>query len=618
MTTEQREIHAISKSVRELLQGVKYSIDYYQREYKWETKQVVELINDLTGRFMEDHDDNNPREAVASYGRYFLGSVIISNKEGQKFIVDGQQRLITLTLLLIYLHNLQRDREDRVDVTDMVFSVKYGKKSFNLDVPERTEVMEALFRGAEFDPTNRPESVRNIYARYHDIEAYFPEELKGKALPYFVDWLIENVYLVEINAYSDEDAYTIFETMNDRGLSLSPTDMLKGYLLNNITEEAKRTDAARIWKETQHKLSESGTDEMTDFLKAWLRGQYAETIRERKKHAKPQDFDRLGTEFHRWVRERHENMGLESSDDFYRFIERDMQFYAGWYKRLRLAAQNYTHALADRLEDIFYLAQLGFTLQYPVLLAAIQPRDDESTALKKVRIVAAFIENLLARRLWNWRSISYDTMQYPMFLVIKEVRGKTPEELAQILAGRLREYESFSANERFSMHKMNRYMIHRLLARMTDFVERESGLASRYAEYVGKGKPQYEIEHIWADDFEQHKREFAHPVDFAEYRNRIGGLLLLPKSFNASYGDLPYEQKREHYLKQNLLAQSLHPKCYQHNPGFLKFIKRTGLPFKPYDHFGRAELDERQQLYVQLAERVWSIDRLYVIAEEGQ
>ena len=53
----------------------------------------------------------------------------------------------------------------------------------------------------------------------------------GEALPYFVDWLIENVHLVEITAYSDDDAYTIFETMNDRGLSLSPTDMLKGTCL---------------------------------------------------------------------------------------------------------------------------------------------------------------------------------------------------------------------------------------------------------------------------------------------------------------------------------------------------------------------------------------------------
>ena len=66
------------------------------------------------------------------------------------------------------------------------------------------------------------------------MKELFPDELAASALPYFADWLIENVHLVEITAYSDRDAYTIFETMNDRGLSLTPTDMLKGYLLANI------------------------------------------------------------------------------------------------------------------------------------------------------------------------------------------------------------------------------------------------------------------------------------------------------------------------------------------------------------------------------------------------
>jgi len=90
---------------------------------------------------------------------------------------------------------------------------------------------------------------------------------------------------------------------------------------------------------------------------------------------------------------------------------------------------------------------------------------------------------------------------------------------------------------------MNGKQIHRLLARMTDYVETQSGRASRYAEYIQRrGKNGYEVEHIWADHPERHQDEFGHPTDFAEYRNRIGGLLLLPKSFNASYGDMPYSQ----------------------------------------------------------------------------
>jgi hypothetical protein len=63
-------------------------------------KQVSELIDDLTTKFSESHEDGNERSAVADYGHYFLGSIIVSDKDGQKFIIDGQQRLTTLTLLL--------------------------------------------------------------------------------------------------------------------------------------------------------------------------------------------------------------------------------------------------------------------------------------------------------------------------------------------------------------------------------------------------------------------------------------------------------------------------------------------------------------------------------------
>ena len=229
-----REILGKAKTVRELLKGVKYSIDYYQREYKWGEKQAAELVNDLVTKFLEEYEEGHERKKVADYPHYFLGSIIISKKESANYIVDGQQRLTSLSLFLILLHNLQDGRDDKVQIDELIFSERFGEKSFNLDVAERSPCMEALFEGETFDTTEAPESVQNLYDRYQDIDAAFPEELRDKALPYFIDWMLENVHLVEITAYSDDDAYTIFETMNDRGLSLSPTDMLKGYLLANI------------------------------------------------------------------------------------------------------------------------------------------------------------------------------------------------------------------------------------------------------------------------------------------------------------------------------------------------------------------------------------------------
>src|SRR5882724_4993667 len=134
---QSREIDGKGRTIRELLAGRKYSIDYYQREYKWQQKQVAELLDDLAAKFLESHEKSNERSAVAEYGHYFLGSIIISDKDGQKFIIDGQQRLTTLTLLLIHLHRLLQEAEHKGQIAELIFSQKYGTKSFNLEVLER-------------------------------------------------------------------------------------------------------------------------------------------------------------------------------------------------------------------------------------------------------------------------------------------------------------------------------------------------------------------------------------------------------------------------------------------------------------------------------------------------
>lgn len=84
------EIRSDGRTVRDLLKDKKYAIDYYQREFKWEPKQVRELIEDLAGKFLEDYHPHHSRREVEKYGHYFLGSIIISRKDGANYIVDGQ------------------------------------------------------------------------------------------------------------------------------------------------------------------------------------------------------------------------------------------------------------------------------------------------------------------------------------------------------------------------------------------------------------------------------------------------------------------------------------------------------------------------------------------------
>lgn len=613
-----KEVDGQAKTIQELLANKKYTLDYYQREYSWQTKHVIELIDDLVSKFYSSYEDEHGRSKVGEYGHYFLGSIIICEKSSQRFIIDGQQRLTTLTLLLIKLHKLLDDEDQKVQIAPLIFSQSLGVRSFNLDIPDRKNIMENLYSGEFFNTVNETESICNIAGRYEDIENNL--KIKKSELPYFVDWMLERVYFVEITAYTNDDAYTIFETMNDRGLSLSPADMLRGYLLSNIKEIQERDESSKTWSERVQMLKQFSKEEESDAIKAWLRSQYAVD--------KNKDFDKIGSEFHRWVQSKETVLNLRTSDDFANFIQKDFSFYSRWYLQLRKA----TKELTKGYECVYYNAQHNFTLQYPVLLAPLCIDDKDNEISCKIQIVATYIDIFIQRRIWNYSSIAQRDLNTLMFSLMGEIREKNVNDLRNLLFEKMNEDSSdktpegqtldlfpefdfgfekpVSKTTPFRLHSGNSKAVRLILARITDYVEVQSGQMSRYLEYISSGNNSYEIEHIWSNHYERHKDEFSHKIDFQDYRNCIGGLLLLPRKSNASYGDSTYHKKREHYLKENLLAQSLHEKAYENNPGFRQFIEKSNLRFVPHHEFKKEDLDARQNLYTKLAEQIWNPDRL--------
>lgn len=601
------KVDAQALSVGQLL-SQKYTLDYYQREYRWERKHIAELLSDLEAKFLANYDPTHTFHDLDAYGHYFLGALVISRKEGQRYIIDGQQRLTTLTLLLIYLHHLQSEQDipdsERTNLHDLIFSTRRKRRSFNLDVSERADVMDALFKGVSFDPTGGSESVQNIYARYHDIQDLFPETLKDHALPYFVDWFTDNVDMVEITAFSDEEAYTIFETMNDRGLSLRPIDMLSGYLLSNISDNEGRAHASEVWRKRNYDLNAFGKDSVSAFMKAWLRAKYAGSIRSRHKGAVNRDFEQIHGNFHRWLRDHRDRIGLENSEDFYQFVTHKFDRFAHYYALMRQSALRFN----PEQPYIFYNAYNDFGLQYPLALAPLLPDDDADTIQRKIRLVTGYVDILLARRLVNFRTRNYAPLIYSVFHLMQAIRDVDVYRLADILYDHVLQIpEDLSAISSLHLRSHNKRTVHYLLARMTYHIEGESGIPSNFLTYISpKIKRPFEIEHVLADKYERHSDEFDYPEDFTGFRNQFGGLVLVPRGFNQSYGDLAYKEKVEHYRSQNLLAWSLHESCYQHNPSFLAYVERSRLPFQPHADFNMDAIDARQHLYRLICEEIWS------------
>lgn len=163
-----KKIEGSPKNLKQLLQNTKYSIHYYQREYMWQRKHIEELIDDLTSEFLEYYKTDDPRQAVADYGAYFMGSIVLAGRENA--IIDGQQRFSSLTLLLMYLNNrLKTIGQSYNMIETMIFSESFGTKSFNINVDDRQDCMNAIFNDTDFDTTGAGESVKNLYGRYHDV-----------------------------------------------------------------------------------------------------------------------------------------------------------------------------------------------------------------------------------------------------------------------------------------------------------------------------------------------------------------------------------------------------------------------------------------------------------------
>ena len=293
---------------------------------------------------------------------------------------------------------------------------------------------------------------------------------------HFLDWFLTKVILVEIQANGDDQAYIIFETMNDRGTDLTPAEMLRGYLLSNITDPERRNSARSVWdgniqtlarkarasskSKDKDKVEKAIQASIQACIKAWLRGQYAHDIN---------DFDAIGGhKFHRWFREKsHKNRKLTSSDDFADFIERDFKFYTDQYLRILSLADQDDNDLEDGLECVKYNAKNN-PLQYSLMLAPLCIEDTDDTILQKIRIAANYFDIFIHRRIWNGHNID-SQIHRMIFQVIKSIRGKSSSDLADTLHQKLKN-ESLDFDHSFSLEYGNKDKIRRILARMTDYV----------------------------------------------------------------------------------------------------------------------------------------------------
>lgn len=241
-----------------------YTIPSYQRNYVWESDQVYDFLKDMKDNYMEHANDE-----------YFLGSYIKQVRDDSNDLLDGQQRITTLFLLFAFLRDYEKTPDDlRPDLQEMIYQkenkVKKIPSRIRLDYQIRGNVNQFIRKNI-IDEGSIANNWDTIVATAEDVKQNmtiqhmcntlvcfntFFDENTDVDLTKLVQFISTNVVVIYISADSLEDSFRLFSIMNDRGLKLSSSDILKSSNLEKVSDVRKIDDYARQWEEMQENLGD--------------------------------------------------------------------------------------------------------------------------------------------------------------------------------------------------------------------------------------------------------------------------------------------------------------------------------------------------------------------------
>lgn len=207
-------------TLKELLFNDRYRIPIYQRNYDWSDRETLQLIEDIA-------DYASKRQSKDNY--YYIGSMVVYERynNGQPYyeIIDGQQRMMTLTIMINVLRSIAPKHNDLSNY-----------QGANVEYEHREMANEAIMRLAHENKLSQLERGRNIYAVYHIIKNNVKRILasKGLMLDDFITYLMSKVIIMRIPVPKDTNLNHYFEIMNSRGEQLEKHEIVKARLMEKL------------------------------------------------------------------------------------------------------------------------------------------------------------------------------------------------------------------------------------------------------------------------------------------------------------------------------------------------------------------------------------------------
>ena len=281
------EIQPDKQNLDQTFSTTVYYIDFYQRDYKWTVEPVTRLLNDVFYQFDDayaKHGDVEPKIANinALYPWYYLNTYVTNTVGGQVFVVDGQQRLTTLTLILLKLHTRAKSLGSKTAgwLATKIAGYAGTEHQFWMCHLKHLHVLKALLDGT--DPasiqTDTGVTARNMVTNYQLISAELDTRLISlHRFDTFVHYFLSRLVLINLSVDATH-VPMVFEVINDRGVRLKPYEILKGKLLGQISKvELESGKFNETWESQLQSVNAFREDEIDNFFRYWLKAKFSES-----------------------------------------------------------------------------------------------------------------------------------------------------------------------------------------------------------------------------------------------------------------------------------------------------------------------------------------------------
>jgi len=528
-------------------------IPLYQRSFAWEKENIKELFDDIKNSYSDE---------------YFIGTIVVTDKGDYLEIVDGQQRIATVSLFFIAVRDFLKGigEVEKANAIEGEFILKQSyrdeekKQRLTLNDVDNEFYLKALVRSESVDSMRA--SHDRLKNTYNLLKEYIGSKYKSDGLDgllNLIDFIKDKLLVIIVTVSDDVNAFTVFETLNDRGLILSQTDLIKNYLFNkagNRIGEAK-DKWTRFTGAIESGISE---DEILNYIRYYWSSKHGLT-REKELYKK--------------IKEKIKNKNQAIT--FLSNLERNSETYLAILNPHHPFWNNFPRECSEYIAE---LSELRLIRNRPLLIALLEIWKDNPEEVKKSLklIVTWSVRNLVTGTIGSGTLEKEFSNQAKL---INEGKMRDAKELLDSIKDLIPTDEQFQ--NAFEMASISKAYIARYYLRKLEQAYRTT-LELKPIENPEK----VNLEHILPENPTNLQKDWP---SFDEnlhktYYRRIGNLTLLDKRMNSDIGNGPFEGKKEVYRESELIITK---------------------KIAEYSDWAPSEIEERQKELAKKAVEIWDL-----------